>query len=73
MSRWNIMGNIAIKIGKWISSALVLFRNIEEIHIAVLLGIPHYELVLAPESTELIHVCYLNSLFDQKTLYAGIV
>ena len=48
MSWWNMVDNITVKIGDYISSAMALSRNIEEIHIAVLLGITHYELVPAP-------------------------
>ena len=49
MSRWNITENIATEIGQNISSDLALSRNIEKIHIAVLLSIAQYELVCAPE------------------------
>ena len=39
MSRWNMIENIAAKIGKLISSVLALSQNIEKFHIAVLSGI----------------------------------
>ena len=44
------MESIVAKIRSFISSAKALSRNIEEIHMVVLLDITLYDLVSAPES-----------------------
>ena len=83
MRRLNIMANIAAEIENWISSAKALSRNIEEIHMVVLLGSNQYELVPAPESlgtalhisalqrirSELVHCLVFKKRIWQKKQY----
>ena len=55
MSRRNIIKNIIAEIWRYISSALVLSRNNQEIHIVELWDSTQYELVTAFESTDPTH------------------